>query len=478
MFRTRLGRMLYGLLAGLLLCSGLVVSNASPAAAATNAVGTVRCKVGGNVTFSPPITNTPKAGVKWSFAGNVVCKVATTGTDKVLAKTGLLQATSAAGTFSCTTLAYPSVTARILWTTNTGAAISPTYINWTSPGSAFRARDGLKFATGAGQVVGSYGGSNNWLKFVGRKVPIGNCATAGGLAGYKVTPGDNPDGLYIGTCSNGQAPPARYDHVVVFQFQNRRWDQVGGPGFTDPAMPYLHSLAASCNYFKDYTEVDKLQGSMVQNIGQMTGAKQPNAAVNCYPSATCFSTANNIFRQLRVAGRTAVNYVEGVSEGCQPAVGIFQNDPVLKAWPHWVPYLYFKGADDPSYCNVHVRPYSEFNVNALPAFSFITPTECNIGHFPLVPTCANANVDNWARANIGRVINSVGYRTGHVAVFVWYDEDYPVANMQITPTANEGVNNTRGITYASTLQTWQSMLGLPCLAYACYAPNERVPANI
>jgi hypothetical protein len=119
-----------------------------------------------------------------------------------------------------------------------------------------------------------------------------------------------------------------------------------------------------------------------------------------------------------------------------------------------------------------VRPYSEFNPNALPSFAFITPTMCDNGH-----DCPNSTVDAWARANVQPVLNSAAYKAGKVAVFLWWDEDHPVPNLWITPTAKTGPHYITGAGYAGTLKGWESMLGLPCLANACTAVNMRAAAN-
>jgi hypothetical protein len=64
-----------------------------------------------------------------------------------------------------------------------------------------------------------------------------------------------------------------------------------------------------------------------------------------------------------------------------------------------------------------------------------------------------------------------------VAVFIWYDEDHPVPNLWIAPTAKPGSVTAQGAGYAGTLRAWESMLGLPCLADACSAPDMRKYAN-
>ena len=118
------------------------------------------------------------------------------------------------------------------------------------------------------------------------------------------------------------------------------------------------------------------------------------------------------------------------------------------------------------------RPLSELDPNALPAFAFVTPNLCNDGH-----DCPNGTVDGWAAAHVQPGLSSAAYRSGRVAVVIWYDEDHPVPNLWITPTGHTGALSTVGAGYAGTLSAWESMLGLPCLANACSAPDLRTPAN-
>ena len=196
-------------------------------------------------------------------------------------------------------------------------------------------------------------------------------------------------------CGSGTARPAGYSSVIVFSFENRTWQSVGGVGFG--AMPYLHALAKECAYFSDFHE----------------GATTP-----------CSASGN--------------------------------------AAKH-IPALYLWGADDRAHCAEQVRPLTDLHVDALPNFAFVTPTLCNDGH-----DCPNATVDAWAHDHIQPVIDSAAYRAGHVAVFVWYDEDHPVSNLWITPTATAGANALAGA---------GAMMGLPCLAQACTAADMRAAAN-
>jgi len=115
--------------------------------------------------------------------------------------------------------------------------------------------------------------------------------------------------------------------------------------------------------------------------------------------------------------------------------------------------------NDHDFCSTEVRPYGELDVNNLPTFAWITPNYCNNGH-----DCANSVVDAWASTNVQRVLDSAAYRAGTVAVFIWYDEDYPVPNAQIAPTSRRGNITQPGIgSHAALLKTIEDMLGLPYL---------------
>src|SRR5438552_13915101 len=161
------------------------------------------------------------------------------------------------------------------------------------------------------------------------------------------------------TCASTAPPPSRYQHVVVFSFENRTWSGVGGIGFGATAMPYMHSLAASCSYFSDWAETNTSQNSLTQYIGETSGVNNTATVNDCNPSTTCRSTDNNIFRQVRLAGGTARNYVEGATTGCSASGNAAKH----------IPALYYYGTytvsgvthNDHDYCNTEVLPYSNFD---------------------------------------------------------------------------------------------------------------------
>jgi hypothetical protein len=227
-------------------------------------------------------------------------------------------------------------------------------------------------------------------------------------------------------------------------------------------MPYLHALGTQCAYFTHWDETDPTQNSLTQYVGQVTGARQPGTQNDCSPSTTCSTKADSIFRQARNAGLKAVNYVEGASKPCSAQGNAAKHVPVLYLW----------GDADRAHCAEQVRPLTDLNPSALPSFAFVTPTLCNDGH-----DCDNQRVDAWAKGHVQPIIDSAAYRAGKVAIFVWYDEDRPVPNLWVAPTAAPEAKQLAGAGYAGTLAAWESMLGLRCLANACGAPDMRAAAN-
>ncbi|MCU1429834.1 MAG: phosphoesterase [Actinomycetia bacterium] len=379
---------------------------------------------------------------------------------------GSFKGKSAAGNLSCSNATLPRVRASLKWNAS-GGYVKPSKITWSGGTMNVGASAGLDFpGNGSTAITGSYAGTIAVMHVVSDTATGAACSTQAGWTGFGFT-GAHAASTFSATsatqpvCGSGAGHAAHYDSVVVFSFENRTWTDVGGAGF-GKKMKYLHSLAQECAYFSDWTETDTSQNSLTQYTGQVTGARQAGTVDDCAPSATCSTTADNIFRQARAAGKTAINYVEGATSSCSASGNASKHIPDLYMW----------GADDRANCAAQVRPYSEFNPNQLPNFAFITPTLCHDGH-----DCSNATVDSWARTNIDPVLKSAAYKAGRVAVFVWYDEDHPAPNVWITPTANPGAHAVTGAGYKGTLAAWESMLSLPCLANACSATDMRGAAN-
>jgi len=250
-------------------------------------------------------------------------------------------------------------------------------------------------------------------------------------------------------CSSSGKAPTKYAHVVMVLEENRTWSGGRSPevgvGFSGGKMPYLAGLAATCSYYTDWKETNGKQNSLNQYIGLTSGVANPNTVFDCTPSASCQSTDNNIFRQIRSAGGTPRTFVDNATEPCSPGKNAAKH----------IPALYYQGGDDASFCTKEVLPLSKFDPNALPTLSFIVPDLCNDGH-----DCSDETVDSWAKKTLTPILSSKDYLAGDTLVVVVYDEDQPVPNLLIAPTANKGEISSVAGSHADLLKTIEEVLGL------------------
>ncbi|MCU1352821.1 MAG: acid phosphatase [Acidimicrobiales bacterium] len=253
-------------------------------------------------------------------------------------------------------------------------------------------------------------------------------------------------------CGRTSAPVAKYDHVMVVMEENRTWSGGATPGvgagFDAPKMPFLHGLATKCSWFSSWNEINASQNSLNQYIGLTSGVSNPSTVNDCLPSDTCHSTDNNIFRQVRTAGGTARVYVDGATTACSAGTNAAKH----------IPAMYYWGGSDKAACAHEVLPLSSMNPNALPTYGMVVPDLCHDGH-----DCPDTTVDTWAKTTVTRILDGASYKAGRTLVVVVYDEDHPVPNLLIAPTAHAGVIRTPTGSHAALLKTIEQMLGLPVM---------------
>jgi hypothetical protein len=274
-------------------------------------------------------------------------------------------------------------------------------------------------------------------------------------------------------CGSAAAPPAKYDHVVVVMEENRTWDGVGGVGFGDKYMPFLGDLGKNCTVFSDWTETNTEQNSLNQYIGLTSGVSNPATVDDCSPSDTCRSTDDNLFRQVRLSGGTARTYVDNTLDPCTPGDNKAKHIPAMY---YYGTYTDGTGVhNDHDFCTQEVRPLGEFNPDRLATFTMIVPDQCNDGH-----DCLNYKVDEFAADYVGAILKSPTYAAGKTLVVVAYDEDSPVPNLLIAPTAKRGTQSLAGASHAALLKTWGEVLGLPGIhtPQVDAAPSLRDAAHI
>ncbi len=253
-------------------------------------------------------------------------------------------------------------------------------------------------------------------------------------------------------CGRKADPPATYDHVVVMVEENRTWTggrtASVGLGFSPAVMPFLHGLATKCAYYTDWKETSGSQSSLNQYIGMTSGVANSSTVDDCKPSATCKSTDNNVFRQIRGRGGKPRTYVDGAGGNCAAGSNTAKH----------IPALYYQGGKDRSHCSAEVRPLSELDPADLPTLAIVVPDLCHDGH-----DCSDAKVDAFAQATLRPILRGPDYAKGRTLVVVVYDEDQPVPNLLIAPTAHPGAISSEAGSHASLLKTIELALGLPVM---------------
>ena len=177
-------------------------------------------------------------------------------------------------------------------------------------------------------------------------------------------------------------------------------------------------------------------------------------------------TVDNLFRQVRVSGRTERSYEEAMPAPCALAgAGRY-------AVKH-NPAAYYAGADDRSACGRDDLPLdptlgADVDAGTLPAFEFVTPDLCNDTH-----DCGIGTGDAWLARWVPRILAGPDYRAGRTAVFVVWDEPTPMAELVIAPSVRAGTTVTGRTDHYALLRTTEEMLGLPLLGSAGTASDLR-----
>jgi hypothetical protein len=247
-------------------------------------------------------------------------------------------------------------------------------------------------------------------------------------------------------CGTLADPPATYDHVVWIWMENHSAAQVIGR----PEAPFVTDLAAKCASATDYRSVGK--PSLPNYIGATSGDTW-GIADDAGPSAHRL-TVDNLFRQVRAAGGTAISYQDAMPANCvlggRSTYAVKHN-----------PAAYYAGGDDRAACITDDVPFAPNFLNAmggsgtLPTFSFVTPDLCNDTH-----DCPVATGDQWLGGVLGVLLDMPVYHTGRTAIFLVWDEDAPMPFVAITPSVHPGTVITQTVDHYSLLRTTEEMLGI------------------
>jgi phospholipase C len=267
-------------------------------------------------------------------------------------------------------------------------------------------------------------------------------------------------------CS-GVTPPVRYQHVVwIFMENHHRGDVLGSA-----QAPFESGLAAGCATADRYAHVGR--PSLPNYIGATSGVtagihddRAPNRHV---------LTADNVFRQVRRAGRTTRTYAESMPGPCA------LSSTTRYAVKH-NPAAYYQGGDDRAACRRDVVPMGSTDAGALasdiasgslPDFALLVPDICNDTH-----DCPVRTGDRWLEQWVTKLTASRTYAEGRTAVFVVWDEPTPMPFIAVSPSVRPGSTVHGPVGHYSLLRTTEELLGLPLLANARTAPSMRAALQL
>lgn len=247
------------------------------------------------------------------------------------------------------------------------------------------------------------------------------CALAAAGCGGGVStsnPISNPPGPSCVTpaVSSNQPFPVTEQHAFVVVLENHSYETV----LNNSAMPYLNGLARQYAYASGYYA--DAHPSLPNYFALSAGA-----TLVTNDSYTATVTADNIVRQLILAGKTWKEYSEGL-----PSVG-YDGGDTGNYVQHHNPLSYFSDVRDDSAELQNLVPFTQLAADLashqLPNYGFIVPDVTHDGHSCLAsqPNCTDdqklAASDAWLQQNIAPLISSSDLSApGSGIVVIVYDE--------------------------------------------------------
>jgi len=226
---------------------------------------------------------------------------------------------------------------------------------------------------------------------------------------------------------------------------------------SSPAAPYESSLAADCGSSAHDSAVGS--PSLPNYLGATSGdtwGVDDDAGPAAHPLAV-----DNLFRQVRAAGRREASFEESMAEPC-----------ALESSGRYAvkhnPAAYYVGGNDRAACRADDLPLDRLDIDRLPTFAFVTPDLCDDTH-----DCGVATGDRWLAMWVPRLLTSEAWREGRTVIFVVWDEYTPMPLIVIGPSVRPGTRATKRSDHYGLLRTTEELLGLPFLGRAGRAASLR-----
>jgi phospholipase C len=254
-------------------------------------------------------------------------------------------------------------------------------------------------------------------------------------------------------------------------FENKTYSQVIG----NASAPYMTQTARQCASVSTWSDAGTGLPSLPNYLAMTSGSTQ-GVTSDSNPSGMPPITADNIFRQVRSAGKSYKSYMEDMPSNCQlSASGLYAE--------RHNPEIYYQGPGDRAACSTNNIPMgtvssgnlaSDLANNTLPNFSVVVPNVCNDMH-----DCSVATGDTWLSQWLPVILASPSYQGGRTAIFVVFDEDTSIPNFIVAPSVVPGTVIQGNYNHYSLLRTTEEMLAIgPKLLNAGTALSFRTPLRI
>jgi phosphatidylinositol-3-phosphatase len=213
-------------------------------------------------------------------------------------------------------------------------------------------------------------------------------------------------------CGTLTGPPVA-DQVLLIWEENHGYSSIIG----NPAAPELNRVAAKCGLATQY---DALTHPSLPNYMEMTSGRSFTSwpwTGDCDPQAACTTSAGSIFSELVLAKKQWRSYVESMGSDCglasygeyaakhNPAA---YYTPIRRTCEAW---------DQPMGTTAGGNMHRALLSGPSAALTTVTPDLLDDMHDGTV-----AEADGWLTGWLPQILASPAYRSGHLAVFIAWDE--------------------------------------------------------
>jgi phosphatidylinositol-3-phosphatase len=280
-------------------------------------------------------------------------------------------------------------------------------------------------------------------------------ASTAALAAPAGTPGvpGSAGSLVQHPCHSGHT--AVITHIVVIPFENHSYSAILGRS-APPS--YLKTLASKCGTATDFTAIHVPHS--LPNYLAVTSGTISGITADCSPSRNCSSPAKSIFGEVgRYHWRL---WAESMPTPCSP------KNTTLYA-PRHAPAVYYTRLAGGE-CRNDMLPLAG-PPSLRRTFTWITPNLLDDMHDG-TPAQASTWLANML-AGPGGLLASPQYRSGHTAIFLWFDSGAgnqgvhtPIPLVVLLPGLGHRVVRHHFNDYG-LLHGWEGLLRVRCLQLAC-----------